>query len=68
LKISYKLTKNCLSYEAWKQAILVGLGYKTFSKKLSANSCVAADNNAFHTHLITKKIYNNVLYTYLHHP
>ena len=45
---------------------LTSLGYKTFSKKLGANACLATHNNIFCTHLVTMKIYNNVLHTYPH--
>jgi len=48
------------------KTILLGLGYKTFSKNLGANSCLVTHNNIFCTHLVAMKIYNNVLHTYPH--
>jgi len=47
LKILYKLTKNFLSYEVWWQTVFLGLGYKTFSKTLGANSSLVTHVNIF---------------------
>jgi len=65
-EISYKLTKNVVSYEVWYQTILLGLGYKTFSKKLGANSCLVTHNKIFCTRSVAMKIYKNVFHTYAH--
>ena len=64
LKILCKLTNNFLNYEVLHQTILLGLGYKTFSKKLGANSCFVKHNNIFRTHLFAMKIYHIFLHTY----
>ena len=46
---------NFLSYEVLPQTILLGVGHKTFSKKLGVNSCFVI-HNIFHTHLFAMKI------------
>jgi len=54
------------SFELWSLVVnhLTRPGYKTFSKKLGANSCFVTHNNIFCTHLVAVKIYSNVLHTY----